>query len=163
MRAFLISGLLVVGPILPAFAHGGGLNADGCHNNRRTGDTIAIGVARLALRSPPTRRAAGRPTSRTVRPRARQERRRCGKAMRAMPGISIAMATALAANKARGDQSGRDVPLSASLVWLRMPPIGGLRPGLSPTRGLMSQRQVHHQLPEQAQGRHRPNDRRHRP
>ena len=23
---------------LPAFAHGGGLNAQGCHNNRKTGD-----------------------------------------------------------------------------------------------------------------------------
>jgi hypothetical protein len=25
-------------PTAPAFAHGGGLNAEGCHNNRKTGD-----------------------------------------------------------------------------------------------------------------------------
>ncbi len=25
-------------PAAPAFAHGGGLNAEGCHNNRKTGD-----------------------------------------------------------------------------------------------------------------------------
>lgn len=24
--------------VLPAFGHGGGLNADGCHHNRKTGD-----------------------------------------------------------------------------------------------------------------------------
>jgi hypothetical protein len=28
----------VVLPVAPAISHGGGLNADGCHNNRRTGD-----------------------------------------------------------------------------------------------------------------------------
>lgn len=40
MRAFLIASLLVlpaVTPLAPAVAHGGGLNADGCHNNRRNG------------------------------------------------------------------------------------------------------------------------------
>lgn len=37
----LLVGVLFVGmPILPAtaLAHGGGLNAEGCHNNRKTGD-----------------------------------------------------------------------------------------------------------------------------
>jgi hypothetical protein len=33
--ALSASALLSTGP---AFAHGGGLNAEGCHNNRKTGD-----------------------------------------------------------------------------------------------------------------------------
>lgn len=37
--AILIGASLAVGlPALPAVAHGGGLNAQGCHNNRKTGD-----------------------------------------------------------------------------------------------------------------------------
>ena len=30
--------LLTYASVPTAFAHGGGLNADGCHNNRKTGD-----------------------------------------------------------------------------------------------------------------------------
>jgi hypothetical protein len=30
--------LMVTAPVTPAAAHGGGLNAQGCHNNRKTGD-----------------------------------------------------------------------------------------------------------------------------
>lgn len=33
----LISVLLLVAPVT-VFAHGGGLNAEGCHHNRKTGD-----------------------------------------------------------------------------------------------------------------------------
>lgn len=29
---------LVISYAAPAFSHGGGLNAEGCHNNRKTGD-----------------------------------------------------------------------------------------------------------------------------
>lgn len=32
------TSLSVSVPALPAVAHGGGLNAQGCHNNRKTGD-----------------------------------------------------------------------------------------------------------------------------
>jgi hypothetical protein len=39
----------------PAFAHGGGLNADGCHTNRKTGEYHCH-------RSPGAKRAAGRTT-----------------------------------------------------------------------------------------------------
>jgi hypothetical protein len=39
MRTLVILSLLVL-PVAapPALAHGGGLNAEGCHNNRKTGD-----------------------------------------------------------------------------------------------------------------------------
>jgi hypothetical protein len=37
MRSTLIT-LLVYWPTSIALAHGGGLNAEGCHNNRKTGD-----------------------------------------------------------------------------------------------------------------------------
>lgn len=40
MRAFLFVFLVMlpwIGPEEPARAHSGGLNAEGCHNNRRTG------------------------------------------------------------------------------------------------------------------------------
>lgn len=30
--------LALCAPIAPAVAHGGGLNSEGCHNNRKTGD-----------------------------------------------------------------------------------------------------------------------------
>jgi hypothetical protein len=40
--ALALLAIVVVTPTLsiatPAFAHGGGLNAQGCHNNRKTGD-----------------------------------------------------------------------------------------------------------------------------
>lgn len=32
----LVGGLAI--PAAPALSHGGGLNAEGCHNNRKTGD-----------------------------------------------------------------------------------------------------------------------------
>ena len=34
----MIAGAVVSACATPAFAHGGGLNAEGCHNNRKTGD-----------------------------------------------------------------------------------------------------------------------------
>lgn len=34
----MIAGVLLTTFIAPAFAHGGGLNAEGCHTNRKTGD-----------------------------------------------------------------------------------------------------------------------------
>ena len=38
MRACLVfSACFVLSALLPAHAHGGGLNKDGCHNNRKTG------------------------------------------------------------------------------------------------------------------------------
>ena len=36
--AVLVSSLVLSAPMLPVRAHGGGLNAQGCHNNRKTGD-----------------------------------------------------------------------------------------------------------------------------
>lgn len=38
MRTIAVAALLLVSPSAPALAHGGGLNAEGCHNNRKTGD-----------------------------------------------------------------------------------------------------------------------------
>lgn len=35
--ALAMAGLLALTPAAPAFAHPGGLNAEGCHNNRKTG------------------------------------------------------------------------------------------------------------------------------
>jgi len=37
MRAILFLSLITL-PAAPIAAHGGGLNAQGCHNNRKTGD-----------------------------------------------------------------------------------------------------------------------------
>ena len=59
MRVFLFIFLVVlpwVGPEGPARAHPGGLNAEGCHNNRKTGDyhchrAGAPAPAREALRA----------------------------------------------------------------------------------------------------------------
>lgn len=34
----VFASLSVATPAVPAAAHGGGLNAQGCHNNRKTGD-----------------------------------------------------------------------------------------------------------------------------
>ncbi|HET7605751.1 MAG TPA: excalibur calcium-binding domain-containing protein [Sphingomicrobium sp.] len=36
--ALLASSLCITWPVLPAQAHPGGLNAEGCHNNRKTGE-----------------------------------------------------------------------------------------------------------------------------
>lgn len=36
--AAILAGLIVVSATAPAFAHGGGLNKQGCHHNRKTGD-----------------------------------------------------------------------------------------------------------------------------
>lgn len=38
MRTLLILSLSFMVPTMPVGAHGGGLNAEGCHNNRKTGD-----------------------------------------------------------------------------------------------------------------------------
>jgi hypothetical protein len=38
MRILAVLALLIVGSALPTLAHPGGLNAEGCHNNRKTGD-----------------------------------------------------------------------------------------------------------------------------
>jgi hypothetical protein len=40
MRLLNIPAVLLLAsvPALPAVAHGGGLNSEGCHNNRKTGD-----------------------------------------------------------------------------------------------------------------------------
>ena len=37
LTAALAAGAVFL-PLMPAAAHGGGLNAEGCHNNRKTGD-----------------------------------------------------------------------------------------------------------------------------
>lgn len=46
-RARFLTVLLATWPAL-AFAHGGGLNADGCHTNRKTGDYHCHGARRVA-------------------------------------------------------------------------------------------------------------------
>ena len=38
MRVLLLASLLLLPVSLPAAAHGGGLNSEGCQNNRKTGD-----------------------------------------------------------------------------------------------------------------------------
>jgi hypothetical protein len=39
MKGWIVLAIaLLIGAPAPAFAHGGGLNAEGCHTNRRTGD-----------------------------------------------------------------------------------------------------------------------------
>lgn len=38
MFKIMSSALLAASLALPALAHGGGLNSEGCHNNRKTGD-----------------------------------------------------------------------------------------------------------------------------
>ncbi len=38
MKQLLIAALLLPSATMPSFAHSGGLNAQGCHNNRKTGD-----------------------------------------------------------------------------------------------------------------------------
>lgn len=43
MRGLAVLSLLALPIAIPdAFAHPGGLNAEGCHNNRKTGITTAI-------------------------------------------------------------------------------------------------------------------------
>ena len=51
----LLALLCVLVPPM-SFAHGGGLNADGCHNNRKTGDYHCHGAAKRA--SPPSSTSA---------------------------------------------------------------------------------------------------------
>lgn len=42
LPGFAVASVIVFGnlsiPAAPALSHGGGLNAEGCHNNRKTGD-----------------------------------------------------------------------------------------------------------------------------
>ena len=56
MRAtrFLLALLGVVS--FGASAHGGGLNAEGCHNERRTGGYHCHGAARIVQAAPPVQR-----------------------------------------------------------------------------------------------------------
>lgn len=52
--AFCVFVSVVAVPALPTFAHSGGLNAEGCHNNRKTGDYHCHGgSARPAAKSKP--------------------------------------------------------------------------------------------------------------
>lgn len=55
----VLLGVGILGaPIAPALAHGGGLNAQGCHNNRKTGDYHCHrgGGGRNVLSSSPSRK-----------------------------------------------------------------------------------------------------------
>ena len=56
----LVAGFVVLAPVLPALAHGGGLNSEGCHNNSRTGD---YHCHRSTYRTPSERAPARRSTS----------------------------------------------------------------------------------------------------
>lgn len=38
ITAIVVGALLTISMAGSAMAHGGGLNSDGCHNNRKTGD-----------------------------------------------------------------------------------------------------------------------------
>lgn len=49
--ALLASSLSISVPIIPATAHPGGLNAQGCHHNRKTGDYHCHGGASSSSRS----------------------------------------------------------------------------------------------------------------
>lgn len=54
----LVTGVLVAtSPTAPVFAHSGGLNAQGCHNNRKTGDYHCHRGS--AARSSPKRASSG--------------------------------------------------------------------------------------------------------
>lgn len=53
--AILLSGL----PAFPAMSHSGGLNAEGCHNNRKTGDYHCHRGSSSKARSARTYRASG--------------------------------------------------------------------------------------------------------
>jgi hypothetical protein len=60
----LAAALLLAAPAV-AFAHGGGLNADGCHNNRKTGEyhchrpkTSAAAPVRSSAVTPPAKSSA---------------------------------------------------------------------------------------------------------
>lgn len=56
--AFMAAGLLFAAPVL---AHGGGLNAEGCHNNRKTGGYHCHrgGATKLSSASRPQRALGG--------------------------------------------------------------------------------------------------------
>src|SRR5690606_39643294 len=64
MRRLLISALLMMPIAAPAAAHSGGLNAEGCHINRKTGDyhchRAAPSAAPQTLRSAPSHDRAWR-------------------------------------------------------------------------------------------------------
>lgn len=60
MRQLLLPGLLVLGfPAVSSEAHGGGLAADGCHNDRKNGGRHCHGGASAA---PAPQRSIGGPT-----------------------------------------------------------------------------------------------------
>jgi hypothetical protein len=56
--ALLASSLSVGVPLLPAQAHPGGLNAEGCHTNRKTGEYHCHRGSASAARAPRPLRAA---------------------------------------------------------------------------------------------------------
>ncbi len=98
MRLFLLASLLLlsaVGPIGPANAHPGGLNAEGCHNDRKNGGYHChrgSEAADRAMRGAPIQGAA-QPISRTVAPRGPPVLRRSAPVPRAIARGLIGMAT----------------------------------------------------------------------
>lgn len=58
VRHLLLASLLAVPSV--ALAHSGGLNAEGCHNNRKTGDYHCHRAPRAASTPPVMRRPAAR-------------------------------------------------------------------------------------------------------
>jgi hypothetical protein len=48
----ILSAFSVLSGVSPALAHSGGTNADGCHNNRKTGDYHCHGAKRSAAPAP---------------------------------------------------------------------------------------------------------------
>lgn len=61
MRGWVIATALLVASPAPgiAYAHGGGLNAEGCHNNRKTGDYHCHGSSRSSSRTSSSSRSMG--------------------------------------------------------------------------------------------------------
>lgn len=55
--------MLLPTPLQRALAHPGGLNAEGCHNNRKTGDYHCHGAGRPAPAAPPPQEFRGRTAS----------------------------------------------------------------------------------------------------
>ncbi|MFN3970987.1 MAG: excalibur calcium-binding domain-containing protein [Gemmobacter sp.] len=52
LPALIAAGWLVVAAAAPAAAHPGGLDASGCHTNRKTGDYHCHGKARSSAKGP---------------------------------------------------------------------------------------------------------------
>lgn len=56
--------ITIAGISTPAFAHGGGLNAEGCHNNRKTGDYHCHRGPKASSSSSSSTRSSSRSTPR---------------------------------------------------------------------------------------------------